>query len=182
MPLDALQGGSSLDEFRITAPSTDASFSGPQPNARLNKDGTFTLSGVPAGPHLIRPAGNSRGWSLKSVTVAGRDVTDTPVELRSGETLGGIAVTFTDKVNEISGTVLNDQGAPGSEYTILAFSTDPSFWRPQSRQIASRASLRQKSEGAARRFWSAFQQSKAKALYRSGQASSLLKRSKRRPC
>ena len=126
-----------VTQFRITAPSSDASFSGPQPNARLNKDGTFTLSGVPAGPHLIRPAGNSRGWSLKSVTVSGRDVTDTPIELRSGETLGGIAVTFTDKVNEISGTVLNDQGAPGSEYTILAFSTDPSFWRPQSRQIAT---------------------------------------------
>ena len=126
-----------ITQFRVIAPSTDPGFVGPQPNARPDKDGRFTLSGVPAGPHLIRSGGNSRGWSLRSVTINGRDVTDTPIELRSGETVSNITVTFTDKVNEISGAVTNEQGVPASEYTILAFSTDPSFWRPQSRQIAT---------------------------------------------
>lgn len=126
-----------FSQFRITAPSTEPGFAGPQPNARLDKDGRFTLAGVPAGLHMIRSAGNSRGWSLKSVTVGGRDVTDTPIEIRSGDSIGNITVTFTDKVNEVTGTVMNEQNAPASEYTVLAFSTDPSLWRPQSRQIAT---------------------------------------------
>ena len=61
------------------APSTDQSDFGPQPNARVDKDGRFTLDGVPAGAHLIRPQRQLRGWMLKSVTVDGRDVTDTPI-------------------------------------------------------------------------------------------------------
>ncbi len=126
-----------VTQFRITAPSTDPGFFGPQPNARLDKDGKFTLTGIPAGPHLIRPAGNARGWVLQSVTAGGRDITDTPIELRSGESLSNVTVVFTNKINEINGTVTTDQGVPASEYTVLAFSTDATYWRPQSRQIAT---------------------------------------------
>jgi hypothetical protein len=122
-------------QFRITAPSADQSDVGPQPNARVGKDGAFELSGVPAGSHLVRSAGNARGFILKSVTVNGRDVTDTPLPLRSGETLGNVTVTFTDQQNEINGTVTNEQGTAMPDYTVLAFSTDPTLWRPLSRQI-----------------------------------------------
>jgi hypothetical protein len=124
-------------QFRVTAPSTDNAMFGPQPNARLDKQGKFILDGVPAGQHLIRSAGAARGWMLKSVFIGGRDVTDTPIELRSGETISNITVEFTDKVNEIQGSLTTDQGAPASEYTVLAFSTDPSLWRPLSRHIAT---------------------------------------------
>src|SRR4051812_34944112 len=122
-------------QFRITAPAADQSNVGPQPNARVGKDGAFELSGVPAGSHLIRSAGNARGFILKSVTVNGRDVTDTPVTLRGGETLANVTVVFTDQQNEINGTVTNEQGTALPDYTVLAFSTDPSLWRPLSRQI-----------------------------------------------
>jgi Carboxypeptidase regulatory-like domain len=122
-------------QFRITAPAADQSNVGPQPNARVGKDGAFELSGVPAGSHLIRSAGNARGFILKSVTVNGRDVTDTPVALRGGETLANVTVVFTDQQNEINGTVTNEQGTAMPDYTVLAFSTDPSLWRPLSRQI-----------------------------------------------
>ena len=90
-----------------------------------------------AGAHLIRPAGQLRGWTLRAVTVDGRDVTDTAVELRSGQHLGGLEVTLTDKINEINGALSSEQGAPATEYTVLAFSTDSAFWRPQSRHIAT---------------------------------------------
>ena len=122
-------------QFRVTAPSTDNSSFGPQPNARLDKDGSFTLSGVPAGLHLLRSAGGGRGWSLKSVAVGARDVTDTPIEVRSGQTLSNISIVFTDAQNEINGTITTQNGTPMSEYTVLAFPTDSSLWRPQARQI-----------------------------------------------
>ena len=124
-----------LTPFRMSAPSTDQSALGSQPNARVDKDGNFALSGVPAGLHLLRSQGNTRGWNLKSVTLNGRDVTDTPIDVKSGQTLANVAVVFTDKVNEISGTITTQTGDPMPDYTVLAFSTDASLWRPQARQI-----------------------------------------------
>jgi hypothetical protein len=124
-----------LTQFRISAPSTDSSDFGPQPNARVDKDGRFTLNGVSAGSHLIRAGGNGRGWILKSVTIGARDMTDTPMQLRSGETLANVAIVFTDQQNEISGTVTDEQGTPAPDFTVLAFPTDGTLWRPQARQI-----------------------------------------------
>ena len=132
------QGGSSVpdvSQFRISAPATDQSGFGPQPNARPDKDGHFTLQGVPSGAHLIRSAGNARGYTLKSVTIGGREMTDTPIEVRAGETVSNIAMVFTDQVTEINGTVSTESGTPVPDFTVLAFATDPSLWRPQSRQI-----------------------------------------------
>jgi len=125
-----------FSNMRIVAPSTDNSIGG-QAQGRVDKDGRFTIAGVQAGAHLIRPAGQLRGWTLRAVTVDGRDVTDTAVELRSGQHLGGLEVTLTDKINEINGALSSEQGAPATEYTVLAFSTDSAFWRPQSRHIAT---------------------------------------------
>src|SRR5712692_618737 len=76
-----------LSQFRITAPSTDQSDFGPQPNARIGKDGAFVHGGVSAGTHLIRSAGAARGFILKSVTINGREVSDTPLQLRREENL-----------------------------------------------------------------------------------------------
>jgi hypothetical protein len=133
-----LPGGSQtpdITQVRISAPSTDQGGFGPQANARVGKDGSFTLAGVSAGPHLIRPNGNMRGWALKSVTIGGRDVTDTPIEIRTGQTLSDVAIVFTDALTEINGTITNTQGAAVPDYTVLAFTTDSTLWRPQARQI-----------------------------------------------
>ena len=93
--------------------------------------------GVSVGSHLIRANGNLRGWNLKSVEVGGRDVTDAPVEIRSGQKIGNVVLTFTDKVSEIDGSVTDASGRPVTEFTVLAFSTNSATWRAQSRQIAT---------------------------------------------
>jgi hypothetical protein len=124
-----------VTQVRITAPSTDQGSFGPQSNARVDKEGHFSLTGVPVGSHLIRSTGNLRGWALRSVNIGGRDVTDTPVVLRSGETVGNVEIVFTDRLSEINGAITNEQGTAVPEYTVLAFSTDRSLWRPQARQI-----------------------------------------------
>jgi hypothetical protein len=127
-----------LTQLRISAPSSEPDDNlGPMPNPRVNKDGTFTMDGVTVGSHLIRPNGGGAlsGWTLKSVIVDGRDMTDTPIPVRSGQKIGNVVLTFSDKVNEISGTVTDDQNAPVTEFTVLAFSTDTSVWRAQSRHI-----------------------------------------------
>ena len=124
-------------QFRITAPATDQSDFGPQQNARVDKEGAFTISGVSAGAHLIRPSNGSRTWILKSVTVGARDMTDTPFQVRAAENLGNVTVVFTDKQSEINGTLTTENGTPVPEFTVLAFPTDASLWRPQSRHIVT---------------------------------------------
>ena len=42
---------------------------------------------------------------------------------------------LTDRQTEINGTLTDQQGSPITEYTVLAFPTDGSLWRPNARQI-----------------------------------------------
>ena len=69
------------------------------------------------------------------MTADGRDVTDTPIDLRSGQRLSNVAVVFTDKLSEINGMLTDDRGTPITDYTVLAFPADSSLWRPQARHI-----------------------------------------------
>jgi hypothetical protein len=121
-------------QVRITAMPLEQGVGGPT-QTRVDKDGHFTIDGVASGPHLIRPQNQVRGWVMESVTVGARDVTDTPIELRSGQTVSDVVVTFTDKITQVTGTITGGNGAPLTEYTVLAFPTDASLWRAQSRQI-----------------------------------------------
>lgn len=131
-------GASTADvtQFRIGAPSADpdAGIPGPQPNARVDRDGRFSLSGIAAGPHWIR-ARAPDGWILKSVTADGRDVTDVPLDLRSGQQLSGVSLVFTDRASSITGVVTDEQDSPLTEYTMLLFPSEASLWHPQSRHI-----------------------------------------------
>jgi hypothetical protein len=124
-----------VSQVRVSAPLADGSETGPNRVARVERDGTFTISGIQAGEHVLRPQGNPRGWTLKSVEVNGRDITDTPVDLRSGQTLSNVDVVFTNQLTEVNGTIADDRGTPITEYTLLAFPDDESLWRPLSRHI-----------------------------------------------
>ncbi len=122
------------NEFRVAMASTDVDSFGGNSNTRVDREGRFTLENVPAGTHWIRGQA-PRGWTLKSATMAGRDVIDAPLELRSGEPMTGLRLVFSDKLSEISGNVTNAQGAPVTEYTVVAFPEEAALWRPQSRHI-----------------------------------------------
>jgi hypothetical protein len=73
---------------------------------------------------------------LKQVIADGRDVTDAPVDLRSGQRLTA-SIVFTDKLSEINGTIADERGTPITDYTLLAFPTDTSLWSTQSRYIVT---------------------------------------------
>ena len=120
---------------RISAPSIDrAAFGSRNASTDVDADGAFTLVGVPPGGHWIR-AQAPQGWMLRSVVLDGRDVIDTPVEVRGSGKVGGIRVVFTDRISELNGTVTDQRRAPVTEYTALVFSTDADLWRPQSRHV-----------------------------------------------
>jgi hypothetical protein len=123
-----------VTQVRVSPQPADSTAFGVTTNARVEKDGGFTLGGVPPGAHRIR-AQAPRGWVLTSVLVDGRETIDTPLDVRSGQKVTGISLVFTDRLSEINGTVTDGQGRPITDFTVLAFPTDQDLWRPQARQI-----------------------------------------------
>jgi hypothetical protein len=118
----------------IGAVSTEEQIGRPT-EARADGDGNFDLRGIPPGPSLIRVMGATPRWWLESIVLDGRDVTDVPVELKSGQKLTNAVITLTDQTTEIDGMIANQHGEPQSAYTVLAFSTTPSLWQSPSRHI-----------------------------------------------
>lgn len=131
----ASAGPSDPTQVRVTAQPADPTF-GAAVNARVDKDGRFTLTGIPPGEMWIR-AQSPRGWTLKSVVVDAREMIDTPLDVRTGQKLTGVSLVFSDRQSEVNGTLSDAQGRPLTDYTILAFPTDPTLWRPQARQITT---------------------------------------------
>ncbi len=57
------------------------------------------------------------------------------MDVRSGQTIASLAIVFTDKQSEISGSITDQQGKAMPDYTVLAFPADSKLWRAQARQI-----------------------------------------------
>jgi len=117
---------------------------------RAEKNGSFQIPNLLPGKHFIRVAGQGQGpqqgqgrgaaqaqgsWTLKAVLVGGQDVTDQPVELKPGQNVESVTIVLTDRSSEITGTVRDGKNAPMAAVNVIAFSSDPQFWRAQSRRI-----------------------------------------------
>jgi protocatechuate 3,4-dioxygenase beta subunit len=102
--------------------------------ARAATNGSFTVLNLLPGKHSVRVTGNG-AWTLKSVAIAGRDVTDEPIELRSGHDIDNVTIVMTDRATEITGTVRDSSGAGVAAMAVIAFSSDQQQWLPQSRSI-----------------------------------------------
>jgi len=92
----------------------------------VDSSGQFRTHQLPAGRYVLRATGALPGWTFKSATLGGRDITDTPFDL-SGEDLAGVAVNFTDRVTELSGAARDAKG-PDSTATVFVFPGDPKLW------------------------------------------------------
>lgn len=74
-------------------------------------------------------------WTLKSATVAGRDVLDLPLDIGSNDTLTGAVLTVTTKTQAVAGAIQDAGGRPASNYTIVLFPADRRYWTSFSRRI-----------------------------------------------
>jgi protocatechuate 3,4-dioxygenase beta subunit len=110
---------------------------------RVQTNGSFTLTNIEPGLHYVRVSGGgnpSQGggqWTLKSVLVGGADVADIPFEIKPGQNIDNLNVVMTDRTTDLSGTVRDATNTGAAAVTVIAFATDPQFWRSQSRRIAT---------------------------------------------
>jgi carboxypeptidase family protein len=105
----------------------------PRPRQVLNDDWTFSATAI-VGPARFRVA-LPPGWALKSILHNGRDVTDTAIEMKSGEELSGIQVVVTDRVTTLAGQLLDEKGVPIADGTVIVFAGGPEKWSDESRYV-----------------------------------------------
>ena len=99
----------------------------------IKTDWTFELTGL-SGKRLIRVNGLPQGWTLKSVTLEGADVTDS-FEVKPGESISGLEILVTRNTSELSGTVENAKGTAVGDYVVVVFASDSARWGYQSRYV-----------------------------------------------
>ena len=95
---------------------------------RLGADAQFTSSGFPPGKYLVTATAPIGGWSLLSIMHGNRDVSDEPLDLESTD-VSGLVVTFTDKLTELSGTIVDARGAAHTTAEVIAFPADSDIWK-----------------------------------------------------
>jgi hypothetical protein len=113
-------------------------------NATIADDGTFSAKGVlpdkyraaVLGPGMmgglasLAAAANQSAampvdtWTLKSIMLNGRDVTDVSFEVKPGEDVAGLVITLTDRPTELSGRVIDRAGRAAPGFPIVVFSTE----------------------------------------------------------
>ena len=101
---------------------------------------TFTVAGLVPGEYRlmatmpggtpIRPA-----WVARSAVIGGRDVLDGPFEIREMDDLRDMVITFTDRITELAGLIVDGEGQPAPEYFLIAFSRDRTHWIGGSRRV-----------------------------------------------
>jgi hypothetical protein len=91
-------------------------------------DDTGELSSyqLPPGRYYIRINNVPAGWTFKSATYNGRDISNTPVML--DRDVAGVSISFTDRPSSLSGQVTNASGQPDSSATVLVFPSDSTAW------------------------------------------------------
>ena len=105
------------------------------PPATIQADGTVTLRNIgPAAYSLSGSIPAPAGWWLRSAVFGGRDLLDGPVTIRS-ESLDGVVFTFSDRHNELVGSLEAGAGATASEYFIVAVPADRSLWTSGTRRM-----------------------------------------------
>jgi hypothetical protein len=104
--------------------------------------GQFVISGVTPGRYRVGVASPLVGgpvppptWTLKSIAVKGRDVTDLPFDIvRDAEPLD-LVVTMSDRPASLQGRFQDAAARPVTEFFVVLFSTDRAFWTWQSRRV-----------------------------------------------
>jgi hypothetical protein len=118
-------------EVNVVARSTRASgqstFAEPVGNA-------FTMT-VPAGPFrlFVEPP---EGWMVKAIAIGDDDVTDAVLDLRGQQDVP-VRVVFTDRVSEVTGSIVAGGRAPAP--AVIVFPYDSSRWEPPSRYVQTAA-------------------------------------------
>jgi hypothetical protein len=130
----------SLSRTQPISRTNDGSASAP-----IDPSGTFAVRGVAPGRYILS-ARDFPPWTLQSVTVGRRDVTDTAIAI-DGD-LADIEIVFTDQPAEIAGAVSNDRNVPDANAAVFMFPADRARWAEARSSIRAFRTVRTSKTGA----------------------------------
>jgi hypothetical protein len=107
------------------------------PRAVVDPAGTFRFVSVFPGSYALQATPPGGRWTLKSAVVNDRDVADFPLEVKPGEDISGMVITYSDRLSKVSGRLIDAGDQPLTRYSIVVFTTDRSMWLPNARRIRS---------------------------------------------
>jgi len=124
------------NQIEITPVPIDADQSPSSPaNADIQDDWSFRINGV-NGPRRLQLLRAPAEWTLKEVRVRGIDVTDRALAFGTkDQSLADVEVVLTDRINEVSGTIVDDRAKPVPGSQVIVFATDRDRWYPASRFV-----------------------------------------------
>jgi len=105
---------------------------GGPPDSVTADDWTFETRNM-NGIRVISVTAGAPGWMVKSVLRNGKDITDLPVDFRTGD-VDGVEVTLTSNIATVIGTVTED-GKPATDCAVLVFAQDSTKWTFPSRYM-----------------------------------------------
>jgi hypothetical protein len=117
------------------APAATAGVTLGVPAGQVDASGAFRLTGIAPGKYRLSAAAGTGGWTLKSAVAKGADALDYPLEIGPNEEVSDAVLTFTDRTQEVAGTLQDPTGRPAPDFTIVVFAADSRYWTPQSRRI-----------------------------------------------
>jgi hypothetical protein len=89
---------------------------------QAGEDGRFELTGLLPGPYVLRVLG---GGAIRSITWAGKDVTNVPFDASTGQDFTDVVIALTRKTTSLSGTVRRSSAGDSS---VVVFTVDRDGW------------------------------------------------------
>ena len=99
----------------------------------VKEDGTFVAENVFGRARFQVTVPD--GWMLKAVTHQGRDISDAPIELGSGEELTDVEVVISSRVTLVGGRLEDERKQPIRDATVVVFDADTQNWFESSRRV-----------------------------------------------
>jgi len=121
----------SADELRRMSATFDPADAQPMVSATVGRgqfdnEGYLSSYQLPPGRYYVRINGVPAGWTLKSATLNGRDISNVPVML--DRDVSNLMVTFTDAPSTLSGQVHSAAGVADTTATVLVFPAESDAW------------------------------------------------------
>lgn len=117
--------------FMVTVWATRRQFRGfgSSPGSLIDPaTGRITVRGVsPPGRYFIGPPSMPPPWSLESITIGGRDITDAAFAVAESD-VNDLVITYTDHPASLSGTVALPKSGPDAGVSVFLFPSNRARW------------------------------------------------------
>ena len=118
-----------LNQFMFTAvPARAKRRHTPSVPGGLIEAGRVVIARLSPGRYILKWPDSLPGWSVESVKLGMRDVTDAIFEITDGD-ISDLVITFTDQPASLGGPVRAAAGGVDPEASVFLFPTDRARWR-----------------------------------------------------